>query len=189
MGRKHPVADAVANPRNGASRFDLAMAGLIVWGLMALVLPVAAYERWRRSRERGTPAGAAKERALRDLQRKVRSTLRHMEREGLRDSGRGVRDTENSGKDRPLDSPCTKCGGPTVAGFATALGLVGGAVTAKDVPRLAFVVTGTPTQANPASALQQGPSGETPAHAYLIRGRRCTRCGLVELYASDRTTL
>ena len=87
-----------------------------------------------------------------------------------------------------MDSPCTKCGGPTVAGVATATGLIGGAVAAENAPRLVFVVPGTPTSVNPVKALRQGLAGETPAHAYLIRGRRCTRCGLLEFYASDRTT-
>ena len=75
-----------------------------------------------------------------------------------------------------------------MSGIATAHGLAGGSVAAKDVPRLVFVVPGTPTSANPVKALGQGLSGESSDHAYLIRGRRCTRCGLLEFYASDRTT-
>ena len=60
------------------------MAGLIVWAFMLPFLPVAAYERWRRGRERRTPEGAAKEAALQDLERKLKTTLREMEREDRR---------------------------------------------------------------------------------------------------------
>ena len=84
---------------------------------------------------------------------------------------------------------CAKCGGPTVAGVATAAGLVGGAIAAKDQPRVVFVVPGTPTSANPIKAVAQGLADEPAAHGYLVRGRRCTRCGFVEFYATERTNV
>ena len=88
-----------------------------------------------------------------------------------------------------MDTTCAKCGGPTVAGVATALGLIGGAATPKDQPRVVFVVPGTATSANPVKAMTQGLADEPAAHGYLVRGRRCTRCGFVEFYATERTTV
>ena len=87
----------------------------------------------------------------------------------------------------PMHTTCAKCGGPTVAGVASAQGLIGGAVAATDQPRVVFVVPGTPTSPNPVKAVAQGLADEHAAHAYLVRGRRCTRCGLVEFYATERT--
>jgi hypothetical protein len=88
MGRKDDEADAVGEPRRAgptdAGRFNRTMAGLIVWVLMLPVLPLAVYERWRRRRERRTPQGAARERALQELERRVKDTLREMEREDRR---------------------------------------------------------------------------------------------------------
>jgi hypothetical protein len=51
-----------------------------------------------------------------------------------------------------------------------------------------FVVPGTPTSANPVKAFAQGLSDETANQGYLFTGRRCTRCGFVELYAMERAT-
>ena len=87
-----------------------------------------------------------------------------------------------------MERTCAKCGAPTLTGVASAQGLVGGAVAPAAQPRLVFVVPGTATSANPAKAFAQGMADERPDHAYLIRGSRCTRCGYVELYATDRTT-
>ena len=88
-----------------------------------------------------------------------------------------------------METTCAKCGGPTVAGTMSANGLIGATVASADRPRLVFVVPGTPTSANPAKALRQGLADEPAAHGYLLRGRRCTRCGFVELYATERTAL
>ena len=88
-----------------------------------------------------------------------------------------------------MDSVCAKCGGPTEAGAATAHGLVGSAVRSPDDPRLVFVVPGSPTSANPLKALKQGLSDEPSRRGYLVRGRRCTRCGFVEFYATDETAV
>jgi len=87
-----------------------------------------------------------------------------------------------------METTCSKCGGPTVAGVATAHGLIGGADAPASQPRLVFVVPGIPTSANPVKALGQGLADERPDHGYLIRGRRCTRCGFLELYATERTS-
>ena len=88
-----------------------------------------------------------------------------------------------------MEATCAKCGAPTMAGVATAHGLIGGAAAPATQSRLVFVVPGTPTSANPLKALAQGMGEERPDHGYLIRGRRCTRCGHVELYATERTTV
>ena len=69
-------------------------------------------------------------------------------------------------------------------GHATAIGLVGGNPPTDD-PRLIFVVPGQPTSGNPIKAFQQGRHGEQGDAAYLLHGRRCPGCGLVELLATD----
>ena len=73
------------------------------------------------------------------------------------------------------------------AGVTTALGLMGEPVTSRKKPRLVFVVPGTPTSPNPVKAFAQGLSDETSDEAYLVRGHRCSRCGFLELYATERT--
>ena len=87
-----------------------------------------------------------------------------------------------------MDALCPKCGGPTSPGVASALGLIGAVMAPADEPRLVFVVPGTPTSLNPIKAFGQGLSDERSDQAYLLHGRRCTRCGFVELYATERTT-
>ena len=87
-----------------------------------------------------------------------------------------------------METTCAKCGAPTRAGVATAHGLIGGDAAPAAQARLVFVVPGSPTSANPAKAFAQGLADEAPDHAYVVRGRRCTRCGYVELYATERTT-
>ena len=74
------------------------------------------------------------------------------------------------------------------AGAATALGLVGGATRPAAEPRLVFVVPGTPTSANPVTAFRQGMASEPGERAYLLRGYRCPRCGMVELAATESIT-
>ena len=88
-----------------------------------------------------------------------------------------------------MDHACAKCSGPTEGGAASALGLIGQAIRSPDEPRVVFVVPGTPTSANPLKALKQGLADEPPRRGYLVRGRRCTRCGFVELYATDETAV
>ena len=88
-----------------------------------------------------------------------------------------------------MDHACAKCGGPTEAGVASALGLLGQAVLSPDEPWLVFVVPGSPTSANPLKALKQGLADEPSRRGYLVRGRRCTHCGFVEFYATDETAV
>jgi hypothetical protein len=86
-----------------------------------------------------------------------------------------------------MDTTCPKCGSPTAPGVATAHGLLFGAVVPEDTPRLVFVVPGTRTSPNPIKAFAQGLADDPSARAYLLTGRRCTRCGYVELYADTPT--
>lgn len=88
-----------------------------------------------------------------------------------------------------MEATCAKCGSPKTAGVATAHGLIGGGAAPATQSRLVFVVPSSPTSANPLKAFAQGMADERPDHGYLIRGRRCTRCGYVELYATERTTV
>jgi hypothetical protein len=88
-----------------------------------------------------------------------------------------------------MEARCAKCGGPTEAGVATALGLIGEAVADKKEPRLVFVAPGTPTSPNPVEAFKQGLADERADAGYLIRGRRCTRCGFLEFFATEKTVV
>ena len=72
------------------------------------------------------------------------------------------------------------------AGYATALGLIGGNPPSGN-PKLIFVVPGQPTSLNPIKAFQQGLRNEQTNEAYLLRGHRCPSCGTVELLATERT--
>jgi len=69
-------------------------------------------------------------------------------------------------------------------GFATALGLLSGTPWE---PLLLFVVSGAPTATNPLTAFKQGIQDVPQNEAYLLRGRRCAACGVVELVATERT--
>lgn len=71
-------------------------------------------------------------------------------------------------------------------GYTTAIGLMGGQSTAGD-SKLVFVVPGEPTAGNPIQAFQQGLNGERASTAYLMHGRRCPSCGVVELLATNPT--
>lgn len=73
-----------------------------------------------------------------------------------------------------------------VAGYATALGLIGGDMPAGE-PRLVFVVPRQATSWNPIEAFQQGLRNEPANEAYLLRGMRCPKCGLVEWVATENT--
>jgi len=85
----------------------------------------------------------------------------------------------------PTSKPrCERCGGPIEEGFATATGLI---PTPLSDPRLVFVVPGEKTSPNPLQALQQGLEQAPANRAYLLRGRRCTECGAVELFATETT--
>ena len=84
---------------------------------------------------------------------------------------------------------CAKCGSPTEAGVTTALGLIGQAAAPKGESRLVFIAPGRPTSPNPLKAVAQGIAGERADAGYLLRARRCTRCGFVELYATERVTV
>lgn len=54
-------------------------------------------------------------------------------------------------------------------------------------PRLAFVVPGEPTAANPMTAFKQGIEDVKRSEAFLLCGMRCAECGAVELFATERT--
>jgi hypothetical protein len=87
-------------------------------------------------------------------------------------------DTEQS------DVHCYRCGAVMEDGYATALGLIEGNPPPGG-PKLVFVVPGERTSANPIKAFQQGLQGDLANQAYLLRGKRCPACGLVELVAVD----
>lgn len=55
-------------------------------------------------------------------------------------------------------------------------------------PRLVFVVVGEPTAANPLAAFKQCVQEIPGNEAYLLRGRQCADCGLVELEATEAVT-
>ena len=80
MSRKDPMHDTPATPSAPFDRVDRALERTIVWLLVLPFLPFVLYERWRRRRERETPAGVAKERAIRDVMRKLSSALRDADR-------------------------------------------------------------------------------------------------------------
>jgi hypothetical protein len=74
---------------------------------------------------------------------------------------------------------CARCGGAMVLGQIRASGVM------LDVPEplLSFVVqSGTATSLNPLEAVRQGMKGEPDykEKAWEVRGRACTRCGVVE---------
>ncbi|HEY8749420.1 MAG TPA: hypothetical protein VIM11_15655 [Tepidisphaeraceae bacterium] len=79
---------------------------------------------------------------------------------------------------------CPKCGAPVEAGVATAAGLIGPAPL-NPKPRLKFVIPGTPTSLNPITAIKQGLNDEPSARGFWLTGFRCSKCGLVELYATE----
>lgn len=79
---------------------------------------------------------------------------------------------------------CHRCGGEMEEGFATAIGLIG---PASRKARLLFVVPGEATSKNPLLAIQQGLHEAPKNEAYLLHGRHCTTCGVVELIATERT--
>jgi hypothetical protein len=97
----------------------------------------------------------------------------------------GARSPDSPGV--PTDTTCPKCGGATADGIASAHGLLAAAVVPEDTARLVFVVPGTPTSPNPIKAFAQGLADDPSSRAYLLTGRRCTRCGFVELYADVPT--
>lgn len=81
---------------------------------------------------------------------------------------------------------CLRCGEVMEAGYATAIGLIGGHVASADA-RLVFVVPGQATSRNLIEAFQQGLREERANEAYLLQGFRCPNCGTVELVAKERT--
>ena len=83
-----------------------------------------------------------------------------------------------------MDNICAKCGGTMESGVATASGLLG--MAPKDEPRLQFAIPGTPTSMNPITAFKQGVSGEQDVRVFWIEGRRCSTCGLLELFARNQ---
>ena len=70
---------------------------------------------------------------------------------------------------------CTKCGGSKERGSVVGSPFAG----------LTFLVPGTPTSTNVATAFKQGLAGEPSDTRYLISGARCTKCGFLELYAQE----
>lgn len=85
-----------------------------------------------------------------------------------------------------MEIQCSRCGGPMDAGYATAIGLIGGNPP-QGSPKLVFVVPGDPSSPNPITAFQQGLSDTRTTEAYLLRGFRCSACGAVELFATEKT--
>jgi hypothetical protein len=79
---------------------------------------------------------------------------------------------------------CHRCGQTMAAGFATALGLLGGNPPPGDA-KLVFVVCGEPTSPNPIHAFKQGLQEERSNKAYLLRRYRCPACEIVELIATN----
>lgn len=65
-----PAADDRRFP--GGVRYDL-----ITWLVAAAFLPLIVWERWRRHRERRTPAGRARERAISDALKTLPPEFRH----------------------------------------------------------------------------------------------------------------
>ncbi len=86
----------------------------------------------------------------------------------------------------PQQVSCVRCGAVMEAGYTTATGLVGSNPLTRD-PKLIFVVPGQATSRNPMKAFQQGMAGERTDAAYLLHGHRCPNCGVVELFATERT--
>jgi len=79
--RKDPAMhDTPISPPMHFGPLGRALERFIVWLVVLPFLPFVLYERWRRRRERLTPAGAAKERAAEDVMRKLASALRAAER-------------------------------------------------------------------------------------------------------------
>ena len=80
---------------------------------------------------------------------------------------------------------CHRCGAETEDGFCTASDFVG---TPPSEARLVIVVPGEATSANPLRAFRQGLDDAKQNEAYVLRGRRCTNCGAVELFATEAIT-
>lgn len=78
---------------------------------------------------------------------------------------------------------CPKCGGEMEAGVAGAVGLLFAGSVPREVPRLRFIVPGSPTSSNPVRAVMQGLADEPDTREFPITGKRCVRCGFLELYA------
>ena len=57
------------------------------------------------------------------------------------------------------------------------------------LPKMQFLIPGSPTPSNPIKAFQQALHGEETAdRRYDLIGMRCSDCGHLELYAGDKTT-
>jgi hypothetical protein len=83
---------------------------------------------------------------------------------------------------------CQKCGGSMEAGVAWAVGTHAGPMGSGSHPGQVDFVIGTPTSLNPVKAFRQGASDEPMARRYRLTGARCSRCGIVELYAAGDPT-
>jgi len=88
-----------------------------------------------------------------------------------------------------MDKQCVGCGGRLEAGAIRAQNTA----TGTDLPQLGMVVTafafvrpGTPTSANPLKAFAQGLRDEPGEQLLPLEVFRCTACGRVEVFASDR---
>ena len=82
-----------------------------------------------------------------------------------------------------LDRKCAKCGGALEAGSLRARDTQD--LTSK-VAEFSFVRPGEPTSCNPIEAFRQGMAGQPSEWQFPVLAWRCSRCGLVELYASDQ---
>ena len=71
-----------------------------------------------------------------------------------------------------MESTCPKCDGRMAAGVTSALGLMG---------------RGRRRRRSRVRAFAQGLAEEPADEGYLVPGYRCTRCGFLELYATERT--
>ena len=83
------------------------------------------------------------------------------------------------------DGLCYRCGGEMEDGFAK---VVWPRESMLEKPRFLFVIPGEPTSLNPLVAFKQGLEQAPEDDVYVLTGRRCVQCGLVELFATERTS-
>jgi hypothetical protein len=76
-----------------------------------------------------------------------------------------------------------------VDGALSAYGLIAGLMDPKSEPRVLFTVSGTPTSANPITALKQGLADERTDASFWVKGLRCSGCGFLELFAEEQATV
>ncbi|HEX7450147.1 MAG TPA: hypothetical protein VF306_21480 [Pirellulales bacterium] len=79
---------------------------------------------------------------------------------------------------------CSFCGGAMEPGYAQSRFAFGPFMAAGD-SHLIFVVPGEPTSLNPMTAFRQGAEQRPDDQKYVLRGRRCTNCARIELFAEE----